>query len=133
MKVLLDTHAWIWAEEGDASLGARTRKQLLRADTELFVSAISTLEIAQLAFRGRIALRCSVTQWVQLSLENLQAESVELSHEIAASAYALPGDLHGDPADRILIATARVMKLTLVTADIRILGYPNVTTLDARR
>jgi PIN domain nuclease of toxin-antitoxin system len=133
VKVLLDTHAWVWAEEDDASLGPHTRKQLLRAETGIFVSAISTLELAQLMFRGRITLRSPVTQWVRISLENLKAESLELSHEIAAAAYSLPGEIHGDPADRILIATARLLKLTLITADTRILEYPHVTALNARR
>ncbi len=133
MKVLLDTHSWIWAEEDSASLGATTRKRLLRIETEIFVSTISTLEIAQLLFRGRLSLHVPVAEWVKLSCENLEAESIELSNEIAAVAYSLPGELHGDPADRILIATARLAKLTLVTADARILAYPHVATIDARR
>ena len=133
MKVLLDTHSWIWAEEDDASLGAATHKQLLRRETEIFVSTISTLEIAQLLFRGRLSLHVPIAEWVKRSFENLEAESIELSNDIAAAAYSLPGALHGDPADRILIATARLAKLTLVTADARILAYPHVATIDARR
>jgi PIN domain nuclease of toxin-antitoxin system len=69
---------------------------------------------------------------VQGTLDSLHCSSIELSHEIAAAAYDLPEGLHHDPADRILVATARLLGLTLVTADERILAYPHARVLDAR-
>ena len=70
--------------------------------------------------------------WIGESLDALLAATIPLSHEIAIAAYELPGQFHRDPADRILVATATVYDLTLMTADDRILAYPHVLSQDAR-
>ena len=89
-------------------------------------------EIARLVDGGLLALRGALDRWVSRSLDLIVAETIELSHVVAAEAYALPPPFHRDPADRILVATARCRDLTLVTADERLLAYPAVRTLDAR-
>ena len=71
--------------------------------------------------------------WISESLQGLIADTVSLSHEIAVGAYDLPGEFHRDPADRILVATARVHDFTVVTPDSRILTYPHVLARDARK
>ena len=133
MNLLLDTHVWIWSQATPERLGKIAQRELLRPDRSLFVSTISTLEIARLAETGLIEIEGALDRWVRLSLEALRAGPIEISQAIALGAYALPGDFHRDPADRLIVATARVHGLRLVTADRRILAYPAVETLDAER
>ncbi len=131
MRCLLDTHVWIWSQESPEQLGAKTRRELSDIDHERFVSAISTLEIARLMHLGLLRLKHTFAEWEELSLTELSASTIDLTHEIAWEAYNLPGTFHNDPADRVLVATARIKKLTLITADELILRYPHVKTLRA--
>ena len=131
MRYLLDTHVWIWSQENPERLGTRTRRELANLDAERFVSPISTLEIARLVYIGLLRLKHAFVEWKNLSLANLHAETIGLTHEIAWDAYNLPGNFHNDPADRVLVATARIETLTLVTADDLILKYPHVKALRA--
>ncbi|HET8562241.1 MAG TPA: type II toxin-antitoxin system VapC family toxin, partial [Candidatus Binatia bacterium] len=100
---------------------------------ELVVSAVSTLEVGQLAFAGRIRLRGTVETWSQRATRSLALRTIDVTPPIAALAYSLPGSLHRDPADRILAATAMLHGCVLLTADERLLGYPHVMTRDARQ
>jgi PIN domain nuclease of toxin-antitoxin system len=122
MKLLLDAHVWFWAAQTPEKLSATCRQQLENEENALFVSTMSTLELGKLLQGKRIEIKGTLEAWVRRSLEELGIESVEISHAIAALAYALPGKFHQDPADRILVATAIEKGLTLVTADERILG-----------
>ncbi len=131
MRYLLDTHVWIWSQEIPERLNAKTRHELADLDQERFVSPISTLEIARLIHLGVLRLKHTFIEWKELSLAELGASTLGLTHEIAWEAYNLPGTFHADPADRVLVATARVEKLTLITADDLILRYPHVKTLRA--
>jgi PIN domain nuclease of toxin-antitoxin system len=131
VRYLLDTHVWIWSQESPERLGRRTRHELSDLNQERFVSTICTLEIARLMQLGLLRLKHPLTEWRNLSLANLQALTIGLTHEIAAEAYALPGNFHKDPIDRVIVATARVERLTLITADDLILRYPHVKTLRA--
>ena len=97
------------------------------------MASISTLEIARLCSQGRLELKLSPAEWVRSTRAALGARSADLTDDIAAEAYALPPPLHGDPADRVLVATARIGSLTLVTADGLLLRYPHVDTVDARK
>lgn len=97
------------------------------------VCTVSTLEIARLLAAGHIELSMPLRDWIQQSLAALAAETVPLTHEMAIEAYALPGAFHRDPADRVLVAAARLQGWTLLTADDRILEYRDVRSLDARR
>jgi PIN domain nuclease of toxin-antitoxin system len=133
VRVLLDTHVWVWAQEQPERLGPRTRRLLVGAAHENWVCPISTLEIARLISVGDIRLSIPLAEWLAQSMSELSAQTVSLSHEVAMEAYALPGSFHRDPADRLLVAATRRHGLTLVTADDRILAYPHVRTQDARR
>jgi len=133
VRVLLDTHVWIWTQEQPERLGPRTKRLLIGAEHENAVCPISTLEISRLVAATEIRLSMPLAEWVVESMADLAAQTVSMSHEVAMEAYALPGTFHKDPADRILVAVARRNGLTLVTADDRILSYPQVRTQDARR
>ena len=133
MNLLLDTHVWIWSQEDPERIGEQARQELLRNDRSVFVSTISTLEIARLAAIGLIELKGPLDLWVRDSLEALQATTIEISHRVAMGAYQLPGDFHKDPADRLIVATAREHELMLMSADHRILTYPSVESLDAEK
>lgn len=133
MSLLLDTHVWIWSQERPDELGPEATRLLTDPQVTLYVSTVSTLEIARLVAIGAVELTDPLISWVTETLGSLSCKTVEISHAIAAEAYALPPGLHKDPADRILAATARLEHLTLLTADGRILEYPHIETLDARR
>lgn len=133
LNFLLDTHVWVWTQESPETLGPGTRSALAAEENSLFVSPVSSLELAQLARAGRLTLAGRLETWISESLQGLIADTVSLSHEIAVGAYDLPGEFHRDPADRILVATARVHDFTVVTADSRILTYPHVLARDARK
>jgi PIN domain nuclease of toxin-antitoxin system len=131
MKILLVTHVWIWSQEAPERLGASATELLLDRENDLLISPISTLELARLIHGGRISLQGTLRHWVKKSMELLLAETIPFSHDIARSAYALSEPFHKDPADRILVATARIEKCRLLTADERILAYPHVRTFNA--
>jgi len=133
MKLLLDTHVLVWAESLEERLGSRTRALLLDSSHTLLVSPISTLELSRLISLSRLTLRKPLSDWLAAARQNLLFVDATFSHAAAIESYELPGTFHKDPADRILIATARELDCALVTADERILAYPNVTTIDARR
>jgi len=130
VNLLLDTHVWVWSQVEPDRIGPKAQRELETA-TRLYVATISSLEIARLASVGLLELDESIDQWIQASVEALQCSSIEMTHKVAVGAYQLPGEFHKDPADRILVATAREHNLTLVTADERILAYEAVKCLDA--
>lgn len=133
MKLLLDTHVWIWSQEAPEKLGNEARRLLIDGKSTNYLATISVLELARLVAAGNILINKPLAVWIETAVDELHAEEVAMTREIAAEAYALPGEFHRDPADRILVATARREGLTLLTADDRILSYPHVRTLDARR
>ena len=133
MKLLLDTHVWIWSQEAPEKLGNEARRLLIDGKSTNYLATISVLELARLVAAGNILINKPLAVWIETAVDELHAEEIEMTREIAAEAYALPGEFHRDPADRILVATARRECLTLLTADDRILSYPHVRTLDARR
>jgi PIN domain nuclease of toxin-antitoxin system len=133
VNFLIDTHVWIWTQENPERIGPKTKRAIADSKNALYVSAISTMEIARLVSVGRLKLSGPLTTWVSDTVQSLMCGTIEISHEIAASAYALPGNFHRDPADRLLIATARIHELILLTADERILRYPHVRSFDVRK
>ena len=133
MKLLLDTHVWIWAIEEPAQLGPKMRRVLLNASNPRSVCTVSTLEIARLAWAGDLILQIPLDEWVERSLADLRADSIPVTHKIAVEAYRLPEAFHRDPADRQIVACARVHELTVATADARLLHYPHVATVNARK
>ncbi|MFA6291579.1 MAG: type II toxin-antitoxin system VapC family toxin [Victivallales bacterium] len=133
MKILLDTHVLIWAVEKPEELGKNSKSLLEDGENEIFISPISTLEIAQLISSGRIELNQTLNSWIKKALKNLKAETVPFTHETPETAYRMQEPFHKDPADRILVATAVLENLHLMTADERILNYKHASTVNARK
>ena len=116
LKLLLDTHIWLWSLAQPARLSRRVRSALTRVESELWLSPISVWEVLVLAERGRVKLDEDPRQWVAEALARTPAQEATLTFEVAVrSRDVLPA--HPDPADRFLVATALVYGLTLVTAD----------------
>jgi PIN domain nuclease of toxin-antitoxin system len=132
---LLDTHVWIWLQEADKQLPLPTVRMLesVQAERRLFASAISVLEIAQLEINGRIQLTSNIHAWLKESFADNGIQLLTLSPKIAVESTRLPGNLHRDPADRILAATARIEGMTLLTRDTRLLDYGRKGHLRTRR
>jgi PIN domain nuclease of toxin-antitoxin system len=128
LKLLLDTHIWIWSQERPRRLGRRIREELDNEDNELWLSPISTWELLMLHRKGKIRLDRDPELWIAESTSLLFEAS--LTHEIVVVAEKL--QLHADPADRFLAATAKVLGLTLVTADRKLLGLGDIATLANR-
>lgn len=120
--ILLDTHVLLWLRAGDARLGRRARDEIDRAwhAGDLATSAISFWEVAMLNVKGRIKMADDVRSWRRQQLEQGMVE-IAVSGEICIRAASLVG-FHGDPADRIIVATGQ-QGHRLVTADARILGW----------
>jgi PIN domain nuclease of toxin-antitoxin system len=124
--LLLDTHVWLWFALGDAGrLAAPVRKKIETAahGGKLAVSAISVWEIGMLEAKGRIVLGSPCEKWVATALALPGLRLIGLEPEIAVASSRLPGEMHGDPADRILTATARERNAVLATADERLVEY----------
>ncbi len=123
--LLLDTHVWIWLVNGDAELGADALAAIERAAAagSVLISAISVWEVAMLKAKGRIVLAKPCAQWVREALSAPGLSLTPLTPEIAVESCQLPGSFHDDPADRLIVATARVADATLVTKDERIFAY----------
>ena len=132
VNILLDTHVWIWSQESPDQLGPNARNVLADESNALFVSTVSSLEIARLLEGGRLRLAGRLQTWISESIDALLANTIPLTHEIAIATYDLPGEFHRDPADRMLVATAAVHDFTLITADERILACPHLLSFDAR-
>jgi PIN domain nuclease of toxin-antitoxin system len=125
-SVLLDTHAWIWLVIGNARLErSKSFASIMRASTAatLYVSAISVWETAMLEATGRLVLSMDIEQWVGKALGAPGLSLVPLLPAVSIESCRLPGEFHGDPADRIIVATARHLDYLLVTADTGILDY----------
>jgi len=124
-KLLLDTHIWIWLMLGDERLSASFKRTLEQdKDKELIlISAISVWELGMLVEKKRIELEIDCIDWVEQSLVSPGINLVSLTPRIAIQSSRLPESPHGDPADRILIATAYEHNAVLVTHDKKILDY----------
>ena len=130
MPYLLDTCAVLFIAENTADLSSATLKVIDAAPAgDVFVSAISVAELACLHERGKITLKQHWRAWWDALLRRTGWACLPITAEVLAEAYSLPPPIHRDPADRILVATARVERLTLVTTDGKIRGYPPVATI----
>lgn len=123
--LLLDTHVVLWATLNEAHLGPQTTKSINLASREdrLAISAITPWEIGLLASKRRINLHKDVLDWIREALAKPGVHLVALEPEIAVASTRLPFEMHADPADRILVATARHLGATLVTADQALLEF----------
>jgi PIN domain nuclease of toxin-antitoxin system len=129
LKLLLDTHIWLWSLHEPGKLGKTVLHELKDSQNENWLSPISTWEALTLNAKGRIQLPADLSEWVRRATSPLR--EAPLTHEIAllARRLVLP---HNDPADHFLAATAQLLKLTLVTADRNLLGLGNISTLANR-
>lgn len=133
MNLLLDTHVLVWAESLEQRLGPQTRALLLDPANTLLVSPITSMEMSRLIALSRLKLRKSLQDWFTSAKRNLGFQDAPFTHSAAIESYQLPAGFHKDPADRMLVATARELGCPLVTADDLILNYPHAQTLDARQ
>jgi PIN domain nuclease of toxin-antitoxin system len=128
--ILLDTHIWVWWVDDNQQLADRQRHLIQdNVRSGLEVSAISCWEVAKLVQYGRLELACPLDEWMEQALAYPGVQLVELTPRIAIESTKLPGSFHRDPADQLIVATARVYDFPLLTADSRILQYPHVRTL----
>jgi PIN domain nuclease of toxin-antitoxin system len=123
--MLLDTHVLVWFVEGENRLGEGARSLVNQAGGagKLLVSAITPWEIALLTRKQKIELSRPVDRWISTVLERGGPTIAPLEPAIALDSVMLPGNFHSDPADRIIVATARYREVPLLTGDRAILGY----------
>jgi PIN domain nuclease of toxin-antitoxin system len=126
-RLILDTHVWLWLASGTPEkLKPDARKALEQASVSnpLLVSIISVWEVALLESKKRLRLPMSVNEWVERALDRPDIRLIGLAHaRTVIDSCRLPGDFHPDPADRLLVATARRENAVLVTHDRKILAY----------
>lgn len=123
--IVLDTHALVWWVGSPEKLSTRARHAIEQAikTNKVYVSSISVWEIALLATKGRLKLTMGVERWIEL-IEQLPAlKFVPVDNRIAVNSVTLPGLFHADPADRMIIATARDLGARVVTSDTKIRRY----------
>lgn len=131
MKLLLDTHIWLWAQLEPQKLGKRLQAKLRDPKSELWLSPISVWEFLLLAERGRIAVKGKPEAWVELAFQRSPLREAPLNNAVAHSSRSIQMP-HNDLADRFLAATAQVYGLTLVTDDANILRGTGYATLANR-
>lgn len=128
MNLLLDTHIWIWSKLDPGRIGKRAARELSADENELWLSSVSVWEALMLMQKGRVRVKNPLA-WVEQAAGQLR--EAPLTQEIVRASYALPFT-HADPAGRFLAATAKVLHLTLVTADTRLLGLGEIASLGNR-
>ena len=132
--VLIDTHVWLWLAQGNDRLWETPGYfaiQKARESGGIFVSIISVWEIGLLASKGRILVRQGHRRWIERALQEPKLRLQPMTPGIALESSRLPGEFHSDPADRILVASARELNVPLITADARILAYATSGNLRA--
>lgn len=129
--IVLDTHAWVWWTHGEGEKLSPRQMKIIQANEAdvIGVSAISCWEIAKLAELGRLEFDVSLDEWFEQALAYPGIRILELTPQIALESTRLPGDFHRDPADQIIVATARIYGCALITADEKFLEYSHVKTV----
>lgn len=123
--ILFDTHTWLWTLSGEKQFSNKIVSLLedKRQENGLFLSDISLWEICMLAKKGRITLGQPTLPWLKNAIKVSNIHLIHLTPEISVESSELPGNFHGDPADRLIVATARVLNLAIFTRDEKILEY----------
>lgn len=124
--LLLDTHIWLWWLMAHPALGLSPMRRVIaeaEKDHRLRLSAISLWEAIVLHEAGRIEMKGDVRQWVSEALRKFAVHPIPVDERIAVESRLLPGSFHQDPADRFIVASARIHDLVLATHDRRILEY----------
>jgi PIN domain nuclease of toxin-antitoxin system len=128
--IVLDTHVWIWWVHDDPHLSKNQRRYIEREENQLIgISAISCWEVAKLFEYKRLKLPVSLDTWFSQALNYPGIQIFELTPEIAIESTQLPGTFHNDPADQIIVATARINKCPLLSSDMKIRDYSYVKTI----
>jgi PIN domain nuclease of toxin-antitoxin system len=128
--ILLDTHTWIWSQSATKLLSDDVKKWIKKTiANQRAIASISIWEFAMMVVKGRINVKIDPRLWLNNAIKKSGIKVIELSPEIAMESSKLPGDFHKDPADQIIVATARIHNLTLLTKDRKILQYRHVNAL----
>lgn len=128
MKLLLDTHIWLWSILDPERLSRRVAKILNSQANEVWISPISIWELSILARKSRVNLKMDVNEWVTKVLQSTPLREAAITNDVALAVNKIRLD-HDDPADAFLAATASVFELTLVTADEKLLAFKHISTL----
>ncbi len=125
--IVLDTHIWVWWVHAAPELKPWMHKAIVHHESDgIGISVISCWEIARLVADSRLDLHRPPAEWFAAALSYPGVQLIDLSPDISIEANILPGAFHKDPADRIIVATARLLDCELLTADSRILAYNEV-------
>jgi PIN domain nuclease of toxin-antitoxin system len=130
--VVIDTHVLVWWVNGADELSnaaSRAIENTLKQGNEVIVSAISAWEIAMLVVKNRLILKMDVADWLHAVTQVDGIRLVPVDYAIGMQAPLLPGVFHKDPADRMIVATARKLAAPLITADEKIRDYVHVQTI----
>jgi PIN domain nuclease of toxin-antitoxin system len=129
--IVLDTHALVWWIAGDATLSKKAKAAIDKemAGGDIIISSITAWEIAMLVERDRLFLSMDVGSWLATVAEIEAIRFFPVDVEIAMKSVDLPGEFHKDPADRMIVATARKLAIPLVTKDEKIRAYAHVKTI----
>lgn len=125
--ILLDTHIWVWWTHNAPQLPATHRTFIQQAESNgLAISMISCWEVAKLVENGRLQLPNPIAEWMDIALAYPGIRLIDLTLSILIESTQLPGNFHRDPADQMIVATARILQYPLLTMDAKILAYPHV-------
>jgi len=128
--ILLDTHTWIWSHSATKLLSDNVKKLIKKTlIDQRAIASISIWEFAMMVVKGRIRVKIDPKLWLDNAIRNSGLKVIELSPEIALESCNLPGNFHKDSADQIIVATARIHNLTLLTKNRKILNYRHVNAL----
>jgi PIN domain nuclease of toxin-antitoxin system len=128
--IVLDTHIWVWWVQDDQRLTAVQRQAIQAQEADVLgVSAISCWEVAKLVERGRLKFSIPLETWFEKALSYPGVQLLAITPEIAIASTRLPGEFHRDPADQLIVATARSHGCGLITSDARIIDYAHVETV----
>ena len=128
--ILLDTHTWIWSHSATKLLSDNVKILIKQTQTDQrAIASISIWEFAMMVTKGRINVKIDPKRWLNNAIGKSGLQVIELTPEIAMESCNLPGGFHKDPADQIIVATARTHNLTLLTKDRKIIDYPHVKAI----
>lgn len=125
--IIIDTHIWIWWVTNSTSLNKEHRSFLEKQKAgEIAINSISCWEVAKLVELGKLELNISVEQWLKEAIDYYNVTALPLDIPVIVESTRLPGNFHKDPADQLIVASARVLDIPLLTEDSKILKYPFV-------
>jgi PIN domain nuclease of toxin-antitoxin system len=126
--IILDTHAWIWWASSSSKLADKAAEAIEKS-SKIGIPAICCWELAMLEAKKRIGFSMELQLWIDIALQNDKVDIIPLSPEIAVLSSRLPGNFHGDPADRIIVASSIICKAPLISKDRKIQDYNFVKTV----